>query len=159
VCEVLTSPHETGQLLLLGYTQPESLIHLAALQAGYTFTQPSSHFSSSLLSNSSMFGISQHSYKLEQFRHALVHLFTIAGVKNEKMVLLLSEAELVHEEFLALVYQFVKGCAISFMFSKEEQSRVVTAVRSDLAQTGTPFSPEAAWNFFIRYNRYQLMFL
>ena len=139
-----------GQLLLLGHTHPEPLVQLAALHTGHTFTQPSHLHSSTLISSGNTQGISPHTYTLESLRKDLVHTYTIAGVKNERMVLLLSEQELLNEDFLTYVYQFVRGVAISPMFSREEQSRIVTAVRSDLAQNGLTFTMETAWNFFLR---------
>lgn len=79
----------------------------------------------------------------------LVHVYTLAGLKNEKILLLLTDQELVHESFLTNVYQFVKGCAISPLFSIEHQAKIVTAIRSDLTQAGLKYSKETAWNFFL----------
>ena len=69
--------------------------------------------------------------------------------KNEKLLLLLTNTELLHEEFLTCVYEFVKEGAISPLFSKEERSHIVNAIRSDLTRTGLEFSHETAWKFFI----------
>ena len=69
--------------------------------------------------------------------------------KNEKLLLLLTSTELLHEEFLTCVYEFVKEGAISPLFSREERSHIVNAIRSDLTQTGLAFSHEIAWKFFI----------
>ena len=134
---------------MLGHTHPEPLVQLAALNTGHTFTQPSQHFSTTLLSSTNPFGISAHTYNVEYLKKDLVRTYTIAGVKNEKILILLTDQELVHESFLTYVYQFVKGGAISPLFSKEDQSRIVTAIRSDLAQAGLTFSKETAWKFFL----------
>ncbi len=151
LCEILASPHDMAHALLLGHTHSEPLVQLAALHTGHTLTQPSQHFSATLLTTLTPHGISPYSYQLENLRKNLVHIYTTAGVKNEKTVLLFTEEELLHEGFLTFVYQFVKGGAISPMFSKEEESRIVTAVRSDLAQSGLAFTVETAWSFFLRY--------
>ncbi len=149
--EVLTSPHDMAHLLLLGHTHAQPLVQLAALHTGHTLTTPSQHFSSTLLTATHPHGIAPHSYTLEQLRKDLVHLYTVAGVKNEKIVILFTENEILHEDFLTYAHQFVRGGAISPLFSPEERSRIVTAVRSDLAQTGLTFTVETAWQFFLRY--------
>ena len=69
-------------------------------------------------------------------------------LQNEKLVLLLNSTELLHEEFLTCVYEFVKEGAISPLFSSEERSHITNTIRSDLTQAGLPFSYEAAWKFF-----------
>lgn len=150
LCRVLSSPHATAHLLLLGHTHPEPLVQLTALHTGYTFTKPTQYFSSTLFTSPTPSSTPLPTYQPEDLLRDLVHFFTIAGVKNEKILLLLTEKELVDESFLSYIHQFVKGGVISAMFSKEERSRIVTAIRSDLAQSGAAFTPETAWNFFLR---------
>lgn len=69
--------------------------------------------------------------------------------QGEKLVLLLNSTELLHESFLVCLYEFVKDCAISSLFSPEDQSQIVNAIRSDVTQAGLTFSEETAWQFFI----------
>ena len=136
--------------MILGHAHPESLVHLASLHCGYTLVKPSQYFSQSLLSSSAHSGMSISTYSLKQLRRDLLTVYTTAGVKNEKMVVLLTDKEILDESFLTCVYEFVKGGAITPLFSKEEQARVVNAVRSDMTQMGVAFTRQTGWEFFIR---------
>ena len=89
-------------------------------------------------------------YSIPQFRRDLIAIYTTAGVRNEKIVLLLTDKEVFHEDFLTCVYEFVKGSAISALFSKEEQAKIINGVRGDLTQSGSAFSSKIAWNFFLK---------
>ena len=135
---------------MLGYTHPEPLVQLAAILNGYTVVQPSQYFSQTLLQAKSPFGMSTHSYGIPQLRKNFISIYTTAGVKNEKLLLLLTDKEILNESFLSCVYEFVKGGAISALFSPEEVSRIVNAVRSDVTQAGLEFSKTVAWNFFLK---------
>lgn len=150
ICEVLTSSHDMAHLLLLGHTHPQPLVQLAALHTGHTLTTPSQHFNSTLITATHPHGISSYSYKNDQLCKDLVHLYTVAGIKNEKIAILFTENQILHEDFLTHIHQFVRGGAISPLFSPEERSRIVTAIRSDLAQSGLTFTVETAWKFFLR---------
>ena len=89
-------------------------------------------------------------YPLTQFRKDLISVYTTAGVRNERVVLLLTDKQLLHESFLTCMYEFVKGFAISALFSKEEQAKIINGVRGDLTQSGSVFSKENAWSFFLK---------
>ena len=137
-------------MILLGHTHPEPLLQLASLHCGYTLVKPSQYFSQSLLTSSSQSGMSLESYSIKQMRRDLLTIYTIAGVKNEKMVILLTDKEILDESFLTCVYEFIKGGAISPLFSKEEQAKIVNAVRSDMTQAGVAFTRQSGWQFFLR---------
>lgn len=150
LCRVISSPFDHGHMMILGHTHPESLVHLASLQCGYTLVKLSQYFSQTLLNPSSKSGISPTTYTVNQLRKDLLTIYTTGGVKNEKMVILLTDKEILDESFLTCVYEFVTGGAISPLFSKEEQAKIVNAVRSDMTQAGIPFTRQAGWKFFIR---------
>ena len=150
LCHVINSPFDHGHMILLGHTHPEPLLQLASLHCGYTLVKPSQYFSQSLLTSSSQSGMSLGSYSIKQMRRDLLTIYTLAGVKNEKMVILLTDKEILDESFLTCVYEFIKGGAISPLFSKEEQAKIVNAVRSDMTQAGVAFTRQSGWQFFIR---------
>ena len=135
--------------MLLGHTHPENLVHLVSLHCGFTLVKPSQYFSQSLLSTSANSDTSHNTYSLKQLRRDLLTIYTTAGVKNEKMIILITDKEILDESFLTCVYEFVKGGAISPLFSKEEQAKVVNAVRSDMTQAGIAFTRQSGWEFFI----------
>lgn len=136
--------------MILGHTYPECMVHLAALHCGYNLVKPSQYFSQTLLSASAHSGMSLDSYSIKQLRKDLLTIYTTAGVRNEKVVVLLTDKEILDESFLTCVYEFIKGGAISPLFSKEEQAKIVNAVRSDMTQAGIPFTRQSGWNFFIK---------
>ena len=82
--------------------------------------------------------------------NALVVCLTgVTFSQDDKLVLLLTSTELLHDTFLTCLYEFVKDSAISHLFSCEERSRIISAVRSDLTPAGLVFSTETAWRYFI----------
>lgn len=150
LCHVISSPPDLSHVILLGNTRPEPLVRLAALHSGYTVMQTSQCSSHHLLHSSDHFGMSLENYSVLQFRRDLISIYTTAGVRNEKVVLLVTDKQLFHESFLTCVYEFVKGYAISALFSKEEQAKIINGVRGDLTQSGSAFSKETAWDFFLK---------
>ena len=150
LCHVINSPPDLGHVIVLGNTHPEPLIRLASLHCGYTVVQTTQNSSHTLFHSSSPFGLSLVSYSVPQFRKDLIAASTTAGVRNERIVLLLTDKLIFHESFLTCVYEFVKGSAISALFSKEEQAKIINGVRGDLTQSGIPFSKETAWSFFLK---------
>lgn len=150
LCHVMTSPPDLGHVIMLGNACTEPLVRLASLHCGYTVVQTTQHSTHTLLHSSDHFGMSPVNYLIPQFRRDLISIYTTAGLKNEKTVLLLTDKQLLHESFLTCVYEFVKDCAISALFSKEEQDKIVNGVRGDLTQLGVAFSSENAWNFFLQ---------
>ena len=67
------------------------------------------------------------------------------------MIVLLDDLELTSSKYFSSVYQFVKDCSITVQFTSEERSRVVNALRSEVTQTGSEYSEQIAWNFFLKY--------
>lgn len=146
LCEVMQSPADLGHILLLNSPNQEPKVRLAALHCGYTVTSTSAvPASSGASSNASL----PEAYTLSQFQSNLVSIYTTAGLKNEKFLLLLTERELYLESFFSLVYNLVKECAITALFSKEEQAKIVNGIRGDLTHSGVAFTKETAWKFFL----------
>ena len=77
--------------------------------------------------------------------------------QNEKAVLFINTAELTDELFLVCVYEFVKDNGISAFFSDESQSKIISAIRSDLTQAGLQFDKDTAWSFFLGYVTHHCM--
>ena len=150
LCHIIASPPDLGHVIMLGNAHPEPLVQLASLYCGYTLVQTTQYFSQTLFQSNSHFGMSHQNYSISQFRKDLITIYTTCGVKNNRLVLLLTDKQLVQEPFLTCIYEFVKGSAISSLFSKEEQARIVNGVRGDLTQLGLTFSKEAVWNFFLK---------
>ena len=67
------------------------------------------------------------------------------------MIVLLDDLELTSPTYFSSIYQFVKDCSITVQFTSEERSRVVNALRSEVTQTGSEYSEQIAWDFFLKY--------
>ena len=132
---------------MLGHTHPEPLVRLAALHCGYSVVQTTQNSSQNLHMSSEG---EREAYSVPQFRRDLITICTTSGTRNERIVLLLTDKQLFDQSLLTCVYEIVKGYAISALFSKEEQAKIINGVRGDLTQSGLAFSQENAWDFFLK---------
>ena len=147
LCRAIQSPPDLGHVLLLNCPHQEPKVRLAALHCGYTVTTTTIvTTTSSGTANSTPL---PQAFSLAQFKSDLVSIYSTAGLKNEKILLLLTEKDIFHESFFSPVYKLVKDCAITTLFSKEEQAKIMNGVRGDLTHSGVAFSKETAWKFFL----------
>jgi len=147
LCQVIQSPPDLGHILLLSSPHQEPMVRLAALHSGLTVSTTGRV---SVTAGSLNPASSTQSFSVSQFHSDLVSIYTSAGLKNEKILLLLTEKELFQESFLGPVYKLVKDCAITTLFTKEEQAKIVNGIRGDMTHNGVTFTKETAWNFFVR---------
>ena len=155
LCQSIQSPPDLGHVILIGCPHQEPLVHLAALHCGYAVTTTSSTTinSSSTITTSTTFTPSTSPpqiFSISKFHSNLVSICTSAGMKNERLLLLLTDKEILHESFLGYVYKLVKDCGISTLFSKEEKAKIVNVLRGDLTQHELRMSKENAWVFFLK---------
>ncbi|XP_020627063.1 dynein beta chain, flagellar outer arm-like isoform X2 [Orbicella faveolata] len=145
---VLQCPHECGHALLISQGSPgmsTNLAQLAAHLCGYSVFR----INSSALSASDR-------YTLESFKGDLVSAYTRAGVKGEHLMLLLPESDLTDEDFLVHVSEFLVSSSISHLFTEEEQTSVINAVRTEVTQAGLAYTRDVAWDFFLKTVRENL---
>ena len=72
-------------------------------------------------------------------------------VQREKKLILIHDEDLITEDLLVYVTEFVQSCNISHLFSDDDRTTIVNSIRPDLTQFGLQFSLETAWNFFLKY--------
>ncbi|XP_066025345.1 uncharacterized protein [Pocillopora verrucosa] len=145
---VLQSPHECGHALLISQGSPgmsTNLAQLAAHLCGYSVFR----INSSALTTSER-------YTLDSFKGDLVSAYTRAGVKGEHLMLLLPESDLTDEDFLVHVSEFLVSSSISHLFTEEEQTSVINAVRTEVTQAGLAYTRDVAWDFFLKTVRENL---
>ena len=65
------------------------------------------------------------------------------------MLLLVTSVEMLHESFLGLLYEAVCDCHITHLFPREERTRIINAVRSEVTRAGLVFNSTTAWDFFL----------
>ncbi|XP_052258855.1 uncharacterized protein LOC127863384 isoform X2 [Dreissena polymorpha] len=142
LARTIASPHENAHCVLVAEGSPGQstvITKLAAHLCGYTVYQI----------NPSPLGSSTE-YKMDQFKADLVQGYTRAGAKGEKMLLLLHEEELLEEDFLVFLIEFITGGAISHLFQYEEQTTIINSIRTEVTQAGLTYTRDVAWNFFLK---------
>ncbi|KAL5499629.1 hypothetical protein EMCRGX_G011081 [Ephydatia muelleri] len=142
---LISSSHDIGHVMLIGHAYPDPIVQLSALNCGYVMVQPSYH----RVPRPEVAHKPDMLTQVQEFRDSLLSIYTTAGLKNEKAVLFINTAELTDELFLVCVYEFVKDNGISAFFSDESQSKIISAIRSDLTQAGLQFDKDTAWSFFL----------
>ncbi|XP_052060514.1 uncharacterized protein LOC127700861 isoform X4 [Mytilus californianus] len=88
-------------------------------------------------------------YKMEQFKSDLVECYTRAGSRGEKILLLLNEEELMEEDFLVFLIEFIVSGSISHLFTYEEQTTIINSIRTEVTLAGLTYTRDTAWNFFL----------
>ena len=72
---------------------------------------------------------------------------------------MLNDTELLHLDFLTHAYEFLNDCAISYLFTAEEQAHINNSVRSDMNQAGIHFTSANAWNFFLKLVMFTVQYI
>jgi dynein heavy chain len=70
--------------------------------------------------------------------------------QGEHLLLLLPESDILMEDFLVYVSEFLVSCSISHLFTEEEQTSVINAVRTEVTQAGLTYTKDVAWDFFLK---------
>eukprot|EP00105_Crassostrea_gigas_P044993 XP_019929141.1 PREDICTED: dynein beta chain, ciliary isoform X4 [Crassostrea gigas] len=153
LARTIASPHETSHSVLVAEGCPGRatiIVKLAAHLCGYTVYQinPTSMGSST-------------EYKMDQFKADLVQGYTRAGSRGEKILLLLHEEELLEEDFIVFLQEFIMGGSISHLFTYEEQTTIINSIRTEVTQAGLTYTRDVAWNFFLRTvrNNFRVCFI
>ncbi|XP_076457719.1 uncharacterized protein LOC143291635 isoform X3 [Babylonia areolata] len=142
LARTMASPHEGANTVLVAEGCPGRctvLVKLAAHLCGFTVFQPSPTPNSTTVAS-----------RLDQFKSDLVLAYTRAGTKGEKLTLLIHEEELVTDELLVYLTEFIVSCSISHLFTHEEQTTIINSIRTEVTQAGLTYTRDVAWNFFLR---------
>ena len=67
------------------------------------------------------------------------------------MLIVLTEEEMMHREFLMYVTEFIVSEEIMHLFSIEEETNILNSIRTQVIQAGLNYSKETAWEFFMKY--------
>ena len=70
--------------------------------------------------------------------------------QNQRLLLLVTCVEMLHESFLGLLHEAVCHSHITHLFPCEERTRIINAVRSDVTRAGLAFNCTTAWDFFLQ---------
>ncbi|KAM3873375.1 dynein axonemal heavy chain 11 [Diretmus argenteus] len=95
-------------------------------------------------------------YNIQDLKGDLAGLFIKTGVKNQRIALLLTDAQIPDEQFLVIINDLLASGEIPELFSEEEIEGIVAGVRVEVRALGLLDSRENCWRFFIDRVRMQL---
>ena len=78
----------------------------------------------------------------------------VVWFQGEHLLLLLPESDIISEEFLIYVSEFLVSSSISHLFSEEEQTLIINAVRTEVTQAGLAYTRDVAWDFFLKWEKF-----
>ena len=88
-------------------------------------------------------------YAMNDFKVDLNTLFRRAGLKGLASVFLLSDAQILHEQFLVYVNDYLSSGEIFGLFTDDEVEEIVNHLRSEAKSQGYADSKETIWKYFI----------
>ena len=83
-------------------------------------------------------------------------MYHTAGVKDEGVMFLLTDSQIVDEKFLVHLNDLLSSGMIPDLFSTEAQDEIVSALASRCKRLGLSTDRNAVWRFFIERSRYNL---
>jgi dynein heavy chain len=86
----------------------------------------------------------------QQLRHKLIQAYYRAGIKNEKVMICLTEGEMQHKEFLSYMTEFLISEEVQHLFTLEEETTILNSIRTQVVQSGVNYTKENGWEFFIK---------
>ncbi|XP_055083623.1 dynein axonemal heavy chain 11 isoform X2 [Periophthalmus magnuspinnatus] len=132
ISRILASPRAHGLLVGVGGSGKQSLTRLAAF-----------------ISSTEVFQITlTNGYSIQDLKMDLVGLFIRTGLKNQKVVLLLTEAQIPDERFLVIINDFLASGEIPELFTEEEAEGIVSGVKAEVRASGLLDNKENCWRFF-----------
>jgi dynein heavy chain len=69
--------------------------------------------------------------------------------QGKKLLLLLQEEELMNDDVLVFLAEFIQSGFVWNLFSNEQQITIINSVRSEVTQAGLTYTKETAWKFFL----------
>ncbi|XP_028435224.1 dynein heavy chain 11, axonemal isoform X2 [Perca flavescens] len=140
ISRILESPRGHGLLVGVGGSGKQSLTRLAAY-----------------ISSVEVFQITlSKGYNIQDLKTDLAGLFLKTGVKNQRVALLLTDAQIPDERFLVIINDLLASGEIPELFSEEEIEGIVSGVQAEVRALGLLESRENCWRFFTE--RVQLQF-
>nr|XP_019948992.1 PREDICTED: dynein heavy chain 11, axonemal [Paralichthys olivaceus] len=140
ISRILESPRGHGLLVGVGGSGKQSLTRLAAY-----------------MSSVDVFQITlSKGYSIQHLKMDLASLFLKTGVKNQRVALLLTDAQIPDERFLVIINDLLASGEIPELFSEEEIESIVLGVRAEVRALGVLDNRENCWRFFTDRVRLQL---
>ena len=71
-------------------------------------------------------------------------------LQGEKTLFVLEEEELLDEDYLVYLTDFILSGFITHLFSYEEQTTIINSIRTEVTQAGLTYTRDVAWDFFLK---------
>ncbi|XP_074539499.1 dynein axonemal heavy chain 11 isoform X2 [Halichoeres trimaculatus] len=133
ISRILASPRGHALLVGVGGSGRQSLTRLAAY-----------------MSSVEVFQITlSKGYSIQDLKVDLAGLFLKTGVKNQRVALLLTDAQIPDERFLVIINDLLASGEISELFSEEDVEGIVSGVKAEVRALGLLDNRENCWRFFM----------
>eukprot|EP00232_Nephroselmis_pyriformis_P019075 CAMPEP_0182900652 /NCGR_PEP_ID=MMETSP0034_2-20130328/28990_1 /TAXON_ID=156128 /ORGANISM="Nephroselmis pyriformis, Strain CCMP717" /LENGTH=4527 /DNA_ID=CAMNT_0025034901 /DNA_START=131 /DNA_END=13711 /DNA_ORIENTATION=+ len=133
IARIIDLPRGNAMLVGVGGSGKQSLAKLATFICGYEVFQ---------ISVTSSYGVND-------FKEALLLLYTRTGCKGIPITFLMTDNQIVNERFLVYINDLLSSGYIPDLFTPEDKDNMCNAVRNEVKQAGIIDSMENCWEFFI----------
>ena len=133
IARIIENPRGNALLVGVGGSGKQSLAKLASYICGYDVFQIT---------------VSQ-SYGIADLKTDIQGMYMKAGVKNLPVTWLLTDTQIVDDQWLVYVNDLLSSGNIADLFSPEDKDGILNAVRNEAKQRGVADTREALYEFFI----------
>lgn len=88
-------------------------------------------------------------FKVEDLKDELRSMYLASGVKCVRTLFILTDSQIIREEFLVYINAMLTSGWIPDLFSKEELENIYGSISNDARSEGIPDDPDARLDFFI----------
>ncbi|XP_015255846.1 PREDICTED: dynein heavy chain 11, axonemal [Cyprinodon variegatus] len=140
ISRILEAPGSHGLLVGVGGSGKQSLTRLAAYMCSVEVSQI----------------MQRKGYSIQDFKVDLAGLILKAGVKNKRVTLLLTDAQIPDDRFLVLINHFLASGEIPEIFNEELVEHIVSSLKREVRSFGLLDDRENCWRFFTQRVQQQL---
>ena len=133
ISRIIQNPGGNAMLIGVGGSGKQSLCRLAAFISDYEVKQ---------LAITSKF-------KVDDLKEELQYMYVAAGVKGTQMVFLITDSQIIDEQFLVYINGILTSGWIADLFPKEEIDNILCSISNDAKSAGIPDTHEARLNYFV----------
>lgn len=130
---IIQNPGGNAMLIGVGGSGKQSLCRLAAFISDFEVRQ---------ISVTSTYGI-------EDLKEELRSIYMSAGVRGNPIVFLMTDSQIVNEQFLVYINAIITSGWIPDLFPKEDIDNILGSIANEAKAAGVPDNPDARINFFI----------
>jgi len=137
ISRIITNPSGNAMLIGVGGSGKQSLTKLASFISGYEVNQI----------------MITGKYGMPEFQEDLKKAYTKAIAKSTPTVFLMTDTQIVKEEFLVCLNAMLASGWISDLFARDEIDNLLGALRNEAKSVGIPDNPEAMFDFLIKRSK------